>query len=60
MKLSVIVPLYNEIETIEEIVARVRKVKIEKKIIIIDDCSRDGSREKAIEPAGKHRNIQTT
>lgn len=59
MKLPVIVPLYNEIEAIEEIVARVRKVKIKKEIIIVDGFSRDGSREKAIELAGTHPNIQT-
>ena len=59
MKLSVIMPLYNEIETIEEIVVRVQEVKIEKEIIIIDDFSRDGSRAKAIELAGKYPNVQT-
>jgi glycosyltransferase involved in cell wall biosynthesis len=59
MKLSVIIPLYNEIKTIEEIVVRVQEVKIAKEIIIVDDFSRDGSRAKAIELAGKYRNIQT-
>ena len=46
MKLSVVMPAYNEIETIEEIVARVRAVPIDKEIIIIDNCSTDGTREK--------------
>lgn len=45
MKLSVIVPVYNEIETVQEAVERVRAVPIDKEIIIIDNCSTDGTRE---------------
>ena len=44
--LSVILPAYNEIDTIEEIVSRVRAVPVDKEIIIIDNCSTDGTREK--------------
>jgi len=46
MKLSVVIPLYNEAGTIDQIVQRVRDVPIEKEIVIVDDCSTDGSREK--------------
>jgi glycosyltransferase involved in cell wall biosynthesis len=47
MKLSVIIPVYNEKDTIEEILKRVLSVEIgfEKEIIIIDDGSQDGTRE---------------
>ena len=45
MKLSVIIPAYNEIDTIEEVLRRVRAVDIEKEIIVADDCSTDGTRE---------------
>ena len=45
MKLSVIIPAYNEIDTIAEVLDRVRAVDIEKEIIVIDDCSTDGTRE---------------
>ena len=43
--LSVVIPIYNERRTIREIVARVRAVPIPKEIIVVDDCSRDGTRE---------------
>lgn len=45
MKLSVIIPAYNEIDTIGEVLRRVRAVRIEKEIIVADDCSTDGTRE---------------
>jgi dolichol-phosphate mannosyltransferase len=44
-KISVIMPAYNEINTIREIIKRVKKIKIPKEIIIIDDFSKDGTRE---------------
>ncbi|MDD5133549.1 MAG: glycosyltransferase family 2 protein [Candidatus Nanoarchaeia archaeon] len=45
MKLSIIIPLYNEIKTIEELLKRINKVKMDKEIVIVDDFSKDGSRE---------------
>lgn len=48
MKLSIIIPVFNEKKTISEIIKRVRKAKIpgfEKEIIIVDDGSRDGTKE---------------
>ena len=42
-KLSVIVPVYNEKETIKEIIKRVDQVNIPKEIIIVDDGSTDGT-----------------
>ncbi len=44
MKLSVVVPVYNEVGTIDQILDRVRRVPIEKEIIVVDDCSTDGTR----------------
>lgn len=43
MKLSVIIPVYNEKATIREIVRRVNAVPVEKEIIVVDDGSTDGS-----------------
>ncbi len=42
---SVVIPVYNEKNTIHEILQRVRAVPIRKQIILVDDCSRDGTRE---------------
>jgi glycosyltransferase involved in cell wall biosynthesis len=44
-KLSVVMPVYNESQWIREIVRRVRAVPIPKEIIVVDDCSTDGTRE---------------
>ncbi len=46
MQLSVIIPVYNEAETLDPIVAAVAAVPVEKEIILVDDGSTDGSREK--------------
>ena len=43
LRLSVVMPAYNEEATIEDAVARVRAVNIPKEIIIVDDCSTDGT-----------------
>jgi glycosyltransferase involved in cell wall biosynthesis len=45
MKLSVVVPIFNEKEHIREIYDRIRAVNINKEIILVDDCSTDGTRE---------------
>ena len=45
MKLSVVIPVYNEIATIEEILNRVKSVPLEKEIIVVEDASTDGTRE---------------
>jgi len=49
MKLSVIIPVYNERETILEIINRVRAVNLgdgwEKELIVVDNCSTDGTRD---------------
>ncbi|MGH9201164.1 MAG: glycosyltransferase, partial [Vicinamibacterales bacterium] len=45
MKLSVIIPAYNERPTIEELLRRVRAVAIDKEVLVVDDGSTDGTRE---------------
>jgi glycosyltransferase involved in cell wall biosynthesis len=54
MKLSIIMPVYNECETLSEILGQVRAVEladIEKEIIVVDDGSTDGSRDILTEEA---------
>lgn len=43
--LSVVIPVFNEKNTIKEIIRRIQAVDIDKEIIIIDDSSSDGTRE---------------
>lgn len=45
MELSVIIPVYNEKNYILKVLAMVQKVGIPKEIIVVDDCSTDGTRE---------------
>jgi glycosyltransferase involved in cell wall biosynthesis len=47
MRLTVVIPCYNELNTIEEIVSAVNGSPYkDKEVIIVDDCSTDGTREK--------------
>lgn len=45
MKLSVIIPVYNEVESIQTIVKRVQATKKAHEIILVDDGSKDGTRD---------------
>ncbi|MCH2211873.1 MAG: glycosyltransferase family 2 protein [Fuerstiella sp.] len=44
LRLSVVIPVYNEEETLRNLVERVREVPVRKEIVLIDDCSADNSR----------------
>jgi glycosyltransferase involved in cell wall biosynthesis len=44
-RLTIIMPVYNERSTVLEILRRVRELPIDKEIIIVDNCSTDGTRE---------------
>lgn len=46
MRVSVIIPVYNEVNTIEEILRRVEAEKLAAEILVVDDGSTDGTREK--------------
>ncbi|MEO6323353.1 MAG: bifunctional glycosyltransferase/class I SAM-dependent methyltransferase [Thermoanaerobaculia bacterium] len=57
MKISIVMPAYNEIKTIREIVARVLRVDlgdIERELVIVDDGSLDGTRDVLRELDGKN------
>jgi glycosyltransferase involved in cell wall biosynthesis len=49
VRLSVLIPVYNERNTIETILDRVHATPIRKEIICVDDCSTDGTRERLVE-----------
>lgn len=55
MRLSVIIPVYNEIKTLEEIIKRVEAINIDKEIIAVDDESTDGSLDILTGMANKRR-----
>src|SRR5512143_3491509 len=55
MKLSVIIPVYNEVRNIREILKRVRRSKLATEIVVVDDGSSDGSRELLAKLDGKSR-----
>jgi glycosyltransferase involved in cell wall biosynthesis len=43
MKLSIVMPVYNEQDTLRDILDKVRATPYEKEIVIVDDCSTDGT-----------------
>ncbi|MGO9599927.1 MAG: glycosyltransferase family 2 protein [Isosphaeraceae bacterium] len=55
--LSVVIPVYNEKQTIHEILRRVRAIPINKQIIVVDDCSTDGTRQILTELADGEPNL---
>ncbi|RJQ32452.1 glycosyltransferase family 2 protein [Candidatus Parcubacteria bacterium] len=59
-KLSIIIPAYNEIKTIEELIEKVEAVKLPllKEIIVVDDCSTDGTAEVLVKLGGKKENLK--
>jgi glycosyltransferase involved in cell wall biosynthesis len=52
-KLSVVIPVYNERQWIRELVRRVKAVPVPKEIILVDDCSTDGTRDILAEMEGE-------
>ena len=45
MRLSVLIPVYNEIRTLQAILDLIMSLDINKELIVVDDCSTDGSRQ---------------
>ena len=58
MKLSIVIPVYNELSTIEAILKKVSSVDfgLEAEIILVDDCSQDGTRERMKELEAEYPN----
>jgi len=58
MKLSVVMPVYNEQSTLREVVARVLAVPLDIELICVDDGSSDGSREILSELQSRHPQLR--
>ena len=54
MRVSLVMPVFNEVATLPEIIRRVAAVDVPKELLLVDDCSTDGSRDvlKTIENQG--------
>ena len=57
MRLSIVIPVYNEAKTIEHVIDTVSKVQtgLEMEIVVVDDCSKDGTRDVLAACAGSPR-----
>ena len=53
LSLSIVIPVYNERRTLDELLDRVSALAVRKEIILVDDGSTDGSRERLAELAGR-------
>lgn len=58
MKLSIVIPVYNEQDTLEKIFGLVQATPYDKEIIMVDDASSDGSREIVSRLAAEHDNVK--
>ncbi len=58
MKLSVVIPVYNEEKTLAEIIRRVQATPYDKELIVVDDASTDGSRQILQQLAQQYDNIR--
>src|SRR4030042_978924 len=58
MKLSIVIPIYNEKDTLEEIFRLVQATPYDKEIIAVDDASIDGSRDLLERLAREHDNVR--
>jgi glycosyltransferase involved in cell wall biosynthesis len=58
-RISVIIPAYNESQTLREIVDKVMKLPYELEVIVVDDCSQDGTPALIAELASQYSNLRS-
>jgi glycosyltransferase involved in cell wall biosynthesis len=59
-KVSIVVPVYNEKSTIDEILRRVLDTEFRKEVMVVDDCSTDGTRQILENMAARQANNETS
>ena len=57
MIVSIVIPVFNEMRTLEQVIKRVQAAPVEKEIILVDDYSTDGSRER-VQSLGEQPNVR--
>ena len=55
VKISVVIPVFNEVKTIGEVINRVLNCGFETEVIVVDDASTDGTREVSAELSPSQR-----
>lgn len=58
MRLTVVIPVYNEERYIKDLVARVQAVPVEKDLVIVDDCSKDKTYDRIKELETEYPNVK--
>ena len=55
--ITIVIPVFNEMRTLEQVIKRVQAAPVEKEIILVDDYSNDGSRER-VQSLGEQPNVR--
>lgn len=58
MKISILIPVYNEEKTIMQILSKINNVKLQKEIIIVDDASTDDTKNLLKKAPDKYKNLK--